>query len=202
MNNKEMVLQMTSSAVDKIAGIMAEQKSGLLAVRINVTGDAEAGNMQSEFSFTKIEDIEGKDILQEVGPFSLVFDPESAEKIRGALVDFDDKKYMTGFHIEYHNQVSVEPSKIWDDEVSQAVQKVLDEQINPSLSSHNGWVNLLEVKEGKAFIEMGGGCKGCARSQLTIKQGVEKYVFSNVPEVKAILDVTDHAGGENPYYTE
>ena len=202
MNNKEMVVQITSTAVDKISELMAGQKAGPLAVRIKVIGDAKDGDLQSEFSFSKLEDIEENDTIQEAGPFSMIFDPESAEKIKGALVDFDDKKYMTGFHIEYHNQKLVEPTKIWDDEVSQAIQKVLDEQINPSLSGHNGWVNLLEVKGDKAFIEMGGGCKGCARSTLTIKQGVERFVTSNVPQIKTILDVTDHAGGENPYYTE
>ena len=72
-----------------------------------MSGEAEAGNLQSEFTFTKPEDIEEKDTVQEAGPFSLVFDPESAEKIRGAMVDFNDKKYMTGFHIEYHNHVGL-----------------------------------------------------------------------------------------------
>jgi len=202
MNDKEMVIQITSSAVDKIAELMAGNQKGPMAVKIKVLGDVESGQLQSEFNFVKIEDVEEDGIIQETGPFMIYFDQESAEKIRGALIDFDDKKYMSGFHIEYHNQIPVEPTKMWNDETSQAVQKVLDEQINPSLSSHGGWVSLLEVKEDKAFIEMGGGCKGCARSQMTIKQGVERLVTNNVPAISTILDVTDHADGENPYYAE
>jgi Fe/S biogenesis protein NfuA len=185
-----------------MADAMAKNNTGPLALRIKVYGEPEAGNLQSEFTFMKLEDAEETDKIQEAGPFQIYFDPESKEKIKGSVVDFDEKKYMSGFNIQYHNQKPIEPSKIWDDEVSQAVQKVLDEQINPSLSSHGGWVSLLEVKEDKAYIEMGGGCKGCARSQMTIKQGVERLVTHSVPQITTILDVTDHAEGENPYYTE
>lgn len=200
MTKDEMIFQITSSAVDKIASLMTEQKAGPLAIRITVTGEVEAGNLQSEFVFIKPEDVSETDAVQVAGPFSIFLDQVSAEKIKGAMIDFDEKKYMTGFHIEYHNTKPVEPTKIWNDDVSQAVQKVLDEQINPSLSSHGGWVNLMEVKGEVAFIELGGGCKGCARSQQTIKQGVEKFVTNNVPQIKSISDATDHADGENPYY--
>ena len=47
---------------------------------------------------------------------------------------------------------------------------------------------------------MGGGCQGCASSQLTLKMGVERMMKEHVPEIKQILDMTDHASGENPYY--
>ena len=35
---------------------------------------------------------------------------------------------------------------------------------------------------------------------VTLKQGVEVMIKEHIPEIEAIYDVTDHAGGTNPYY--
>jgi Fe/S biogenesis protein NfuA len=35
---------------------------------------------------------------------------------------------------------------------------------------------------------------------VTLKQGVEKILFEDVPEITKVMDVTDHAAGTNPYY--
>jgi Fe-S cluster biogenesis protein NfuA len=47
---------------------------------------------------------------------------------------------------------------------------------------------------------MSGGCQGCASSQVTLRQGFERMVRRVVPEVVEIIDVTDHAGGQAPFY--
>ena len=51
-----------------------------------------------------------------------------------------------------------------------------------------------------AFIRMGGGCQGCGMADVTLKQGVETIIFNNVPEITQVIDETDHAAGDNPYY--
>jgi len=48
---------------------------------------------------------------------------------------------------------------------------------------------------------MSGGCQGCASAQATLTLGIEKSIRQNVPEVTRVVDVTDHAGGENPYFS-
>ena len=35
---------------------------------------------------------------------------------------------------------------------------------------------------------------------VTLKQGVEKTLFEDVPQITKVMDVTDHAAGTNPYY--
>ncbi|HEY5649281.1 MAG TPA: NifU family protein [Nitrospiria bacterium] len=80
------------------------------------------------------------------------------------------------------------------------VQKVLDTQINPAVGGHGGVVDLLDVKESTVYIRMGGGCQGCGMAAVTLKNGIEKAIRENVPEVGDILDTTDHASGRNPYY--
>lgn len=80
------------------------------------------------------------------------------------------------------------------------VEECIREQINPALDAHGGYIELLDVQGTRLFIHMGGGCQGCAMSTATLKQGVETMLRSEVPEVSDILDTTDHAAGENPYF--
>ena len=47
---------------------------------------------------------------------------------------------------------------------------------------------------------MEGGCQGCGMANVTLKEGVEVEIQKIVPTIREVLDVTDHAGGTNPYY--
>ena len=47
---------------------------------------------------------------------------------------------------------------------------------------------------------MGGGCQGCGQADVTLKQGIIRMIKEAVPEVEDVVDATDHAAGENPYY--
>ena len=84
--------------------------------------------------------------------------------------------------------------------MADAVQKVLDEKINPSVATHGGFVDLVALEDGVAYLRFGGGCQGCGMINVTLKQGVEKVLFEDVPEIKKVMDTTDHASGDNPYY--
>jgi Fe/S biogenesis protein NfuA len=37
-------------------------------------------------------------------------------------------------------------------------------------------------------------------ANVTLKQGIEVLIKQAVPEIKHVVDTTDHAGGTNPYY--
>ena len=92
------------------------------------------------------------------------------------------------------------PKSRWDDPVAQAVQDVLDKEVNPAVASHGGQVELVTVEDGAAILSFGGGCQGCGMVDVTLKQGVEVAIVNAVPEITAVRDVTDHAAGENPYF--
>ena len=93
-----------------------------------------------------------------------------------------------------------EGDRLPSEEVRRRVQKVLDDQINPGVASHGGFVELIDVQDDNIFIRMGGGCQGCGAADVTLKMGVERLIREEVPQVREILDTTDHAGGSNPYY--
>jgi len=88
-----------------------------------------------------------------------------------------------------------------DDEIRAALQEVLDRQANPAIASHGGHVSVTDVRDGVVSMRMSGGCQGCASSAATLRGGVENMIRAAVPEVRAIIDVTDHAAGATPYYS-
>jgi Fe-S cluster biogenesis protein NfuA len=82
-----------------------------------------------------------------------------------------------------------------------AILQVLDESINPSIASHGGHISLIDVKDDRVYVRLEGGCQGCGMADVTLKQGVEVEIKKVVPSIIAVLDVTDHAEGSNPYYS-
>jgi Fe-S cluster biogenesis protein NfuA len=83
--------------------------------------------------------------------------------------------------------------------IREKVQRLLDTAINPAVAGHGGVVTLFDVRERMVYLQMGGGCQGCGMADVTLKQGIETMIREEVPEVVEILDVTDHAAGQNPY---
>ena len=81
-----------------------------------------------------------------------------------------------------------------------AVQRLLDERINPGVAAHGGHIALVDVSGGTAYIRLEGGCQGCGMADVTLKQGIEFEIKQAVPTITSVLDTTDHAGGTNPYY--
>lgn len=86
------------------------------------------------------------------------------------------------------------------DDMEEAIAELFEEQINPALASHGGFVRLVKVEGRDVHVEMGGGCQGCAASKATMKYGVENAIRRVAPQVRQIVDVTDHAAGTNPFY--
>jgi len=79
------------------------------------------------------------------------------------------------------------------------VEQVLDEQIRPALAQHGGNVEVIDLDNAILFIRFFGGCQGCSSSKATLKGGIERVLKQNFPEITEVIDLTDHAKGENPY---
>ena len=59
---------------------------------------------------------------------------------------------------------------------------------------------LVDAADGRVRIRLEGGCQGCSLAEVTIRQGIERLLRERVPEVSAVIDITDHRAGEAPYY--
>jgi Fe-S cluster biogenesis protein NfuA len=64
------------------------------------------------------------------------------------------------------------------------------EKVRPSLQADGGDVQLVEVDQGGVVkVRLTGACHGCPMSQTTLKNGIEKLLKQDVPEVKAVESV-------------
>jgi Fe/S biogenesis protein NfuA len=171
--------------------IQRENRDGL-ALRFGIRGRGPGGFLY-RLSFVEASDRQPTDTVIEVGGFSVFIDAESAPSLAGVTVDFQEEGHESGFKID-------NPNPLWTDPNALAVQRVLDDEINPAVASHGGWVTLLEVKDDVAYIALGGGCQGCGMVDVTLKHGIEVRIREVVPAIREIIDTTDHAEGRNPYY--
>jgi Fe/S biogenesis protein NfuA len=136
------------------------------------------------------------DVVIDAGTFQVHVDPASAAFLKDAVIDYVDGLTESGFKVEAPNAGPAKP----EGPVAEAIQKVIEEKINPAIAAHGGWVALVGVQDSTAYLQLGGGCQGCGMVNVTLKQGIEVMIKEAVPQITQILDTTDHAGGTNPYY--
>lgn len=163
-------------------------------------------------SFVTAEEAQGSPLPQRLfaldGVARVVINPNRLTLFRGDdSIDWSVLGKQVGATIREHHAAgepvvseSVASEMAENSSLADKVQSVLDTDINPSVASHGGFISLLGVKNNNVYIQMGGGCQGCAQSSATLRQGVETAIRRAVPEVVEIFDTTDHASGTNPYY--
>ncbi len=196
-----MKLSFTDRARDMVVSFMDTEDEGPQALRIAVEGSPFAPNY--ELTLVEAATRGESDVEVDLGAFTVLVDESSVNRLDGANVDFVETIQESGF------QITPDPDAVKEamdsagpgGELAERVTHVLDTEINPAIAAHGGVINLIDVQGTEIFIEMAGGCQGCAMSRMTLRQGVERMVSQSVPEVTAIHDVTDHAGGDNPYFT-
>jgi Fe-S cluster biogenesis protein NfuA len=68
------------------------------------------------------------------------------------------------------------------------VKEVLD-KIRPYLVRDGGNVELIGVEDGTVKVKLVGACAGCPHSTMTLKNGIEKILKQEIPEVKEVVSV-------------
>jgi Fe/S biogenesis protein NfuA len=184
----------TQAARDKILAIMKAQNKADCGIRLRVGGRTNAG-YRHELSFVEPGREDSADTIVQADGFQAHVDPVSLPLVRNTVVDFVEDAAGGGFVFENPNPVTCS-----DPENGKAVLDLVEKAINPALSGHGGFVELLDVKDGNVYVRMGGGCQGCGMVNVTLKQGIERMIKEKIPSVRAVIDTTDHAGGANPYY--
>ena len=149
-----------------------------------------------------VADARDDDVVQRHDDLSVVIDADSVERLTGATLDFTG----AGMVMQNPNRPAMtagggdRPSADLSSPVAQAVLTVLDAEINPAIAAHGGRADLVAVDDGIAYVRMSGGCQGCGLAAVTLSQGIEVAILDAVPEVTSVVDVTDHAAGDSPYY--
>jgi Fe/S biogenesis protein NfuA len=187
------MITLTESATEKVSEFMNQAEGDCIGLRVAARV---LGRHTFNYDLTLVMDGEAGngDVTVDAGPFTVFVDPSSAEHLEGTTIDFVSDLHGAGFKIDNPNAVVS-----WDDPLAQKVQEVLDHQVAPALAGHGGWIELVKVEGDAAHVAFGGGCQGCGMSEVTLKQGIESAVTQAVPEIKQVVDATDHAAGTNPY---
>ncbi len=193
-----MELNVTEQARNVVRSYVEQSGGELKALRITARQDGPQGP-RFELSLVSEADKSEEDVSLDLGDFYVFVQEDTAKRLEGATVDFVERVNESGFEIrppERKLKVAGPPKG----ELAEKIREVLDAQVNPAVAAHGGEIVLVDVQGTEIFIEMGGGCQGCALSRMTLKQGVERMVRQAIPEVTAVHDVTDHGSGDNPFY--
>lgn len=62
-------------------------------------------------------------------------------------------------------------------------------QIRPALLADGGDVDLVDVNEGVVTLRLTGACAGCPMATMTLRQGIERVLKEQVPQVKEVIAV-------------
>ena len=150
-------------------------------------------------------DRNAEDLVLDGGGFEVVADPDSAQNLSGASVDFEDRVVRSGF--KFNNPNKPRPAELGSgprDDLSgsleERVRRLVDAELNPAVASHGGRINFHGVRDNKVYLSFGGGCHGCGMVNVTLKNGVEARIKELIPEIEEVVDTTDHASGANPFY--
>jgi Fe/S biogenesis protein NfuA len=199
-----MVLTVTELARDKILELRAQEEDPeALGLRVEVTG-VQGVEYTYDLTFDPVADadVDGGDVVEEQGDLPVIVPAASLDPLRGATLDMPSVNGQNGLVLRNPNRpdplagAHIELTGT----VEEKVRQLLDQQINPALAMHGGFATLDRVEGDVAHVTMGGGCQGCAVSAMTLREGIARSITEAVPEVREVVDVTDHSMGENPYY--
>jgi Fe/S biogenesis protein NfuA len=206
------VLTMTDEARNVVTDAMnGEAPSETLALWVEVTGTRGAGYAYDLY-FSELNLAPEGAAIGRDGDITIVIPVASVERLRGSRLEFANEG-GGGLVLVNPNSPSLEeinpgvPADILalgvEGTLGSIAVVVLEEQINPSIAQHGGRADLIAMDEEKgiAYIKLSGGCQGCSMSRMTLSQGIETSLRESIPEITKVLDVTDHASGDNPFYT-
>ncbi len=186
------LLEVTKTAQEKIQGVIEAEDVEVEGLRIGIEGRSATA---FQYSLGLATETEEDDIVIDMGTFKVLVDAKRAADLKGAVIDYVEDLNSSGFKIENPN------TPTWDNPKAQKIQELIDERINPAVAAHGGQIDLLNVEDETIYIHMGGGCQGCGMANVTLKHGIEAMIQEVFPEIKQVIDTTDHASGTNPYYS-
>jgi len=199
-------LEISDDAVAKIVEIRdAEPADGEMALFIEITG-IRGPQFVYELSFMPLADKRETDHEDRYPGLVVLIPEKDVANLEGATLSLGSDPANPGLAINNPNSPASPvaagapvPGDI-EGPLASKVQQVLERHVNPSIAGHGGAAQLVSVDEGTAYLQLMGGCQGCGMANVTLKQGIERILMDAIPELVGVVDVTDHASGDNPYY--
>ncbi|HWL42840.1 MAG TPA: NifU family protein [Ilumatobacter sp.] len=204
------IVTITDAALAKLVELRADEADAdQLGLRLAVvSGPGEDFRYDLSFdeflkaAFTdEVRTVTGTDGPAAGQSLKVIVPADSSELLRDATLDYTDSQGLVIRNPNKPAMPSVE-GLVRGDELSAKIEVLVDTEVNPSLAAHGGFVTYMgHDGEGTVYMTMGGGCHGCSMSKVTMLEGVQTMLGEALPEVQRVRDLTDHASGENPYYS-
>ncbi len=197
-DNNTPLIEFTDLARDTVLHFMDMEEDSDFAVRVAVSSPSP---LDPRYEITLIEPHERtpEDLVFDDYGFDVVVASDSAELLKGARIDWIETLNESGFKVQNPNLAPIGSTPL-EGPLAERVQYVIDTYVNPGVAQHGGQVGLVDVRDKVVYLQLGGGCQGCGMASVTLRQGIERIIKEQVPEVVAIEDVTNHSAGQNPYY--
>lgn len=193
------MINITEKAQEYFVDLLSKQEAQDIGIRIFIT-DPGTPMAETCIAYCKPGEEQEDDERVEYKGFVGWIDNRSRTFLEDAVVDFSEDRMGGQLTIKAPN--SKVPQVSDDSPLEDRINYVLHSQINPGLASHGGMVSLVEIVDDDttAILQFGGGCQGCGMVDMTLKDGVEKTLLEQLPQLKAVKDVTDHSVTENAFY--
>ena len=192
------MIEITESGQDYLKQLLEKQDCEGIAIRIFVL-DGGTPKAETCIAFSRPGEEQEDDEVHDYSSFKAFIELKSKQYLEEAVVDFE--KDSMGGQLTIRAPNSRTPKISEDSPLEDRVNYILHNEINPGLASHGGFISLEEVTEDDIVVlRFGGGCQGCGMVDVTLKDGVEKSLMEQLPQIKEIRDVTDHSIQENAYY--
>lgn len=191
-------INITEAAQQYLAELLSKQQQAEMAVRMFVT---QPGTKYAEtcLAYCRAGEEKPDDEILNFPSLKVYLERNSLAFLDEAEVDFQASQVGGQLTIKAPNAKL--PKVNANSPIEERIRYVLYTEINPGLASHGGEVSLEQWTDDQvAVLKFGGGCQGCSAVDLTLKEGVEKVLMEQIPEIRAIRDVTDHSVTENAYY--
>ncbi|MEC8975981.1 MAG: NifU family protein [Actinomycetota bacterium] len=202
MSERE-IITVAEAALKKVLELRAdEDDADELALRIEVTG-VQGVDFSYDLAFEVLAEADSDDVPTHVGGGLTVLIPgRDVTKLEGATLDLPSNTNQPGLVLRNPNRPELGPNASLDlsGTLEEQVREVLVKRINPSIAAHGGFAELVRVEGSTVVVKLGGGCQGCGMANATVTAGIEKTLTELLDGVENVVDITDHASGENPYF--
>jgi Fe/S biogenesis protein NfuA len=193
LNEQQPAVAFTPEAIGKLNNVLAAQGRPVAGLRLQIAGRS-GGEFEHVLSIEPRGARSETELVVEADGLRVFIDARTARYANGIRIHFEDRgPNVSGL-------LFLNPNPLWLDEREIQIQDIFDNHINPAIASHGGWVALLAVEGTTAYVQLGGGCQGCGQADVTLKQGIAATILEQVEGIERVVDETDHASGENPYY--
>jgi Fe/S biogenesis protein NfuA len=200
--NSSTVVEITPAALEQIIALRDQESIPDLHLGLRIAGVGANGFIY-ETAFLRGGDVSQEDHVEDHGGLPVAIPAESLDNLRGSVLDLAGDPASPGLVLRNPNPATppiTEGDVELEGSIEERVQQLIEMYINPAIASHGGFVTLSGIDDDRALVELGGGCQGCGLAAMTLRQGIESSIKHHVPEIVEVVDVTDHAAGENPFF--